>query len=406
MNRWIFGGGITVAVAGLSAYSLTNQAIQSKQSAIPVEHEQFYQQMVEKAKDLQKQDQPIEAIAQVTGIPTNSKHFPAARSLQESLSKQILDQAQAQHRQGNPAKAIALLKSIPAATSIATTAQALKTTWRLENQHLQAVQKAMESQNWSEAMRHIEQLKGTETFNSPRVQSALQQAINATEPSIVTVRPVVNPAPALVIPQTEMIAASLPPAPPSVAVDSLTALTTTERTLQAAPTAPKLPNRPSVATVSPSVPIREARPDTPIAVAQTPPALVQLQLAQPTIEQRNFSTTRNLTPVRPSAQLIQRLVSPTIANSSPIPAAKTQSLPSQAVQPLTSDPIVATSISEMIGVQAVEPSIVRPSVTSRLQMVRQLTPNSEQRQSLGLNETNLVQDSSNLLSQLPEDTAN
>lgn len=358
MNRWTFGGGVAVAITGLTAYAIT-QISTLKSQTIPTSHEQFYGRMLEKARKLQQQDQPDQAIAQVVGIPTNSKHFSAAEALQENLSNQLLDLAHLQHRRGNLTKAIALLKAIPMSVSTTENIQVLKATWTDEAKHLQALQTAAANQDWAQAMYHIEQLRGSNTFNSPTVQFALQRSITASPPIIAAVQPVQSSPSSIAIPKIPTTNSTVPPLPP-VAVDPQTILASTEQSLENTVRSPS-----SIQPVS-DAPTRQSQKivTTPNNSQMNAIATVQLpQLEASTrVQNRPQLSKSNVNSRSPSVALTTKR-SPFIPpRNAIVPESSRQRTTKTASTPATSDPISATSIAEMIESRNTALLISKPSV--------------------------------------------
>jgi hypothetical protein len=188
MSRWVLGIGLSASVASLALYAMT-VGVPDQSSEIPNEMETIYASMLKQAEFLANHDRLAQAIQEIQGIPRNSRYFIKVQQFQESWSKEVLQQALEQYRRGNLDQAISLLKPIPSGTSIASQVQKFRTTWTQEARYLNLALSAATNRDWSNTLRSLEVLRGTETYTTPRVQTLIEQAItNAFDPSVTTIR--------------------------------------------------------------------------------------------------------------------------------------------------------------------------------------------------------------------------
>ncbi|MGG6265467.1 hypothetical protein ACQ4M3_05615 [Leptolyngbya sp. AN03gr2] len=175
---WTLGGGLSLSTLALLFYALGpgSEQLQTKQ-AVPAQIEAVYEDAIAQAEQAAKRQQFDRAIEIADGIPTNSRHSQTAQQLRESWSQALLQQANAEYRKGNVQAAIAKLQPISQFNPLASQAASLRTTWRTEAQQLDQVTKAIAAKNWTQALQAIEPLRGTELFNTPRVQALFNQAI-------------------------------------------------------------------------------------------------------------------------------------------------------------------------------------------------------------------------------------
>lgn len=168
----------TILMGGfaVSAKLLSNSPAEGQISA---DVEDLYRDLLEQAQTDAQHDRLPQAMVAVTGIPSNSRHHPAAQQLREHWSKDLLRVAQKEYSRGQPREAIELLKAIPASSSMSAQAKNLQTSWSSQLKQLEQAEVAYRNSNWDQALRSLESLKNTPLYSSPRLQEMLQQSIAA-----------------------------------------------------------------------------------------------------------------------------------------------------------------------------------------------------------------------------------
>ncbi|HEY9657209.1 MAG TPA: hypothetical protein V6C65_02005, partial [Allocoleopsis sp.] len=144
---------------------------------LPKQIEAEYQELLQQAQTLANNAHTVQALAHITGIPKNSRHYEMAQQLQETWTQEILQQATQSYQQADVSTAIMLLAAIPANSASSPYANELQRRWEQQSIQLNQAIAAKQAGNWQDAMQKIESLQDTPLFNSLPVQTLLQQAM-------------------------------------------------------------------------------------------------------------------------------------------------------------------------------------------------------------------------------------
>lgn len=144
---------------------------------LPPTVETVYQKLLEEAQVDAGRAQFAQAIARVTGIPKNSRHYETAQQLQEEWSQELLQQATQACQQAKVKQAIALLNTIPATSQLHDRAIELRQRWHSQAQSLNRAMAATRARDWQRAIDAIHDLDGSPMYHSLLVQNLLQQAM-------------------------------------------------------------------------------------------------------------------------------------------------------------------------------------------------------------------------------------
>jgi hypothetical protein len=161
---------------------------------LPDTVEASYQQALQTAQSLANQDQFELAIAAVSGVPKNSRHYEPAQQLQEDWARALVRQAVGACQQAQVTQAIALLKGVPAHSQAYAQAAQLRQNWTQQARIWNRAIAAQNAGDWQTAVDAIRQLEGSAMYQSLMVQQVLQRSLtNLYEPDPALVRLATNP---------------------------------------------------------------------------------------------------------------------------------------------------------------------------------------------------------------------
>lgn len=144
---------------------------------LPGDIETNYQRLLHRAQSQRKQGKLVEAVANISGIPKNSRSYATAHQLREDWSGELLRQAAQTYRQAKMDRAILLLNAIPTESDRHARAVELRQQWDRESQLLRRAIAAKQSKDWQTSMDVLRSLQGTALFQSAPVQSLLQECL-------------------------------------------------------------------------------------------------------------------------------------------------------------------------------------------------------------------------------------
>jgi hypothetical protein len=144
---------------------------------LPQTMEAMYEQLLTQAQSSAGQSQFTQAIAQVAGIPKNSRHYELANRLQQDWSQELLRQANQHYDDAKLDAAQAVLAKIPANSSFHAQAVSLKQQWQQQQTALKRAIAAKQQGDWQGVIDALEPLESTPLHQSLRVQELWQQAI-------------------------------------------------------------------------------------------------------------------------------------------------------------------------------------------------------------------------------------
>jgi hypothetical protein len=344
---WTLSGGLSLSTLALLFYALGpgSEQFQTKQ-AVPAQIEAVYEDAIAQAEEAARRQQFDRAIEIADGVPTNSRHAQTAQQLRETWSQALLQQANAEYRRGNVQAAIAKLQPISQFNPVASQAASLRATWRAEAQQLNQVTKAIAAKNWTQALQAIEPLRGSELFNTPRVQALFNQAItnafNATAIAQLSAPPpIINFTAPVPIQTTQPTVPTItPPQLRSVAVPAEGALEASVPRASAATApipVPSLPASTSSSTLPPPPPISVATSNS-ASNPTSPPATIASRL---TTSQNSTLVESQQPSVEPSETATQTAVS---SNGASVP--QTATVAPQLEPPVQSIPVPKQSIAQ------------------------------------------------------------
>lgn len=404
MNRWAIGSGIGLSVAALSTGVFSQlQSTQPENAKLPSDIEAMYKQLVQEAQAKANNSHLDQAIADVSSIPPNSEHFATANQLRERWFKDLLQAANEQHQQANLSEAIKQLKAIPASSPEAEHVKLLIATWTQQEKQVRKASEAVDKGNWSQTIAAINELRGTDLFESPQIQALAQKAITnafASDPatrqlatdaspsrltaSVPTINPVTprQPAPSVtgsVSPEQRELA-TLPSSPSEASSTPVVASTLTPpvSSRQVQPEAKTVALQPrtidsesSTSTSTAIIPANRSTDAQSITVAHIPPiseetmtmSMVTEGTPSQNVQPSSLRTTQKPSPARVTTPTHQEIL-PSLSPAAPI---------AEATAPVSSTPMPAnaptlsTEVSPPLppvavaGVQSVKPADIQPS---------------------------------------------
>ncbi|MDX2232314.1 MAG: hypothetical protein NW220_21955 [Leptolyngbyaceae cyanobacterium bins.349] len=143
---------------------------------LPSDLETVYAQLLHQAQTMADRDRWADAIAQVSGIPKNSRHYALAAQLQTDWSQEILQQAMERYHQAQLKSALQLLTNIPASCQTYAQAQAFTRQWTQEAAWLHQAEVAWRSNRWYTVLTLLKKLERSPLYQSSPVQNMLQIA--------------------------------------------------------------------------------------------------------------------------------------------------------------------------------------------------------------------------------------
>ncbi|MBE9180074.1 hypothetical protein IQ268_16000 [Oculatella sp. LEGE 06141] len=147
-------------------------------SVVPDEMETVYGKLLEEAQAAASNDRLAEAIANIIGIPKNSRHYDMAQQLQEDWSQELLQQAANHYQQAQTTTAISMLNAIPPTSERYGRAIELRTIWNQEAALFAQAKIAKNAGDWRGVIDTLRSLDGSLLYHSLPAQELLQQAMN------------------------------------------------------------------------------------------------------------------------------------------------------------------------------------------------------------------------------------
>jgi hypothetical protein len=179
MKRWTLGGAFLVA-ALVSAGVFPFLKIIPGQDGLPSDVEAHYSELIKSAESKASQNQVLEAMQTIAGVPSNSEHFDEAQQLQESFARELLRLSDEKYNQADISSAIAILRAVPSSTTLGEQAQQQVEQFTDEMRLLDSVQIAQAKGDFSGALNQLEALRGTPIYNTTPIQQLVQSLIGRT----------------------------------------------------------------------------------------------------------------------------------------------------------------------------------------------------------------------------------
>lgn len=139
--------------------------------------EATYADMIQKAQELADRNQFAEAMAQITGIPKNSRHYATAQQLQDNWSRELLQRATKSYQAADVVTAIETLNTIPQTCPQFNQANDLRQRWHQQTIKLEQAFAAKDAGDWQGVINAIQSLEGTQLYSTSPVQELLQYAM-------------------------------------------------------------------------------------------------------------------------------------------------------------------------------------------------------------------------------------
>lgn len=144
---------------------------------LPDKMEAVYGDLIKQAQESADRDQFPQAIATLSGVPKNSRHYQMAQQLQEDWAREVLRQASIQCQQAQMTTALATIKAIPSTSQFHARAVELQQRWTQQAKLYDRAIAAKHARNWQDAIDALQALQGTPLYNSLPVQELLQHAM-------------------------------------------------------------------------------------------------------------------------------------------------------------------------------------------------------------------------------------
>ncbi len=186
LNRWTLASllvilaAITYGVAQngkqRNVASQDSSITDSHAEPVPQDLEGTYESLIEQAQAQAKNNQFKQALLNLEGIPTNSQHFALAQQVKDEFSQSLLQRANDKYQKGDIQTALAMLGAVAPSSSSSPQAKKLQKDWGEQGEQFELAQAAIAKEDWSHALKSLDQLKGTPVFQSAQVQQILQLA--------------------------------------------------------------------------------------------------------------------------------------------------------------------------------------------------------------------------------------
>jgi hypothetical protein len=144
---------------------------------LPSDLETVYDTLLQQAQVSASQEQFMQAIADTTGIPKNSRHYAMAQQLREDWARELMRQATRECQKANVTKAIAMLNAVPQSSQFHARATELKQLWTQHAKILKRAIAAKNTGNWQQAIDAVQSLEETPMYHSLLVQELLQKSL-------------------------------------------------------------------------------------------------------------------------------------------------------------------------------------------------------------------------------------
>ncbi|NJO43666.1 MAG: hypothetical protein HC769_25775 [Cyanobacteria bacterium CRU_2_1] len=148
------------------------------QSRLPNDIEAMYSNVLEQGQAAANSDRLADAIATVSGIPTNSQHYALAERLLETWSQELFQLATERCQQGDVATALAMLEGIPITSERYDRASEMRERWNQQASLYSRAIAAKDAGNWQGVVAALEAMQGTLLYNSLPAQELLQLAMS------------------------------------------------------------------------------------------------------------------------------------------------------------------------------------------------------------------------------------
>lgn len=145
---------------------------------VPQDLEGTYESLIRQAQAEAKNNQFKQALLNLEGIPTNSQHFALAQQVKDEFSQSLLQRANDKYQKGDIQTALAMLDAVAPSSSSSPQAKKLQKDWGEQGEQFELAQAAIAKKDWSNALKSLDQLKGTPIFQSAQVQQLLRLANN------------------------------------------------------------------------------------------------------------------------------------------------------------------------------------------------------------------------------------
>lgn len=186
LNRWTLAS-LLVILAAIT-YGVTQNGGQgnvasddssltdSHAEPVPQDLEGTYESLIRQAQAQAKNDQFKQAILNLEGVPKNSQHFALAQQVKDEFSQSLLQRANDKYQKGDIQIALAMLGAVAPSSTSASQAKKLQKDWGQQGEQFEIARTAIAKKDWSNALKSLDQLKGTPIFQSAQVQQLLQLA--------------------------------------------------------------------------------------------------------------------------------------------------------------------------------------------------------------------------------------
>ena len=206
LNRWTLASLLVILAAitygvtqngGQENVASNDISLTDSPEPVPQDLEDSYEALIGQAQAEAKNDRFKQAILNLEGVPKNSQHFALAQQVKDEFSQSLLQRANDKYQKGDIQTALAMLGAVAPSSTSASQAKKLQKDWGEQGERFEIARTAIAKKDWSNALKSLDQLKGTPIFQSAQVQQLLQLATNQLgQPDKITIKTAIARMPA------------------------------------------------------------------------------------------------------------------------------------------------------------------------------------------------------------------
>lgn len=185
LNRWTLASLLVILAAitygvtqngGQENVASNDISLTDSPEPVPQDLEDSYESLIGQAQAQAKNDQFKQAILNLEGVPKNSQHFALAQQVKDEFSQSLLRRANDKYQKGDIQTALTMLDAVAPSSTSSAQAKKLQKDWGEQGEQFEMARTAIAKKDWSNALKSLDQLKGTPIFQSAQVQQLLQLA--------------------------------------------------------------------------------------------------------------------------------------------------------------------------------------------------------------------------------------